>query len=224
MFELCSVAEPMFLSKLRSSFSVNNVSVILKKMIFRSVNIDELVLHFQTSSKKNSQLELKVPNPVLRALFSLQLMCNDTRALDSCTDAVTPFCCSLSYLDYTVHQCHSCSIASSSVRSSDPPTTPASNVRLSATLVSFLAGLDNAVFVSVIKPTLCQCEGLYGDKLFRVYLLSSPLTARLCPLRCNFLPHLGREMEKGQFIPPLPFALIPTNQRNTLKCKETPLS
>ncbi|KAF3517010.1 hypothetical protein DY000_02062748 [Brassica cretica] len=62
-------------------------------------------------------------------------------------------------------------------------------------------------------PTLHQRQVLIGDKLFRADLLSSPSTPRSCPLRFN----LGREIEKGQFAPPLPCALIPTNRRNTPK-------
>ncbi|CAN6803824.1 unnamed protein product [Brassica oleracea] len=160
-------------------------------------------------------------------------------ASDPFTDAVTPSCCSVSYLDYTVHQCrsdlvsfiiaanlrrsirggvsHSCSIASFSVRSPDPATASVFNLRISPTLVSFLAGFDNDVFPSVIEPTLRQRQVLYRDKLFRVDLLSSPPIARFCPLRFNLLPHLGRDIEKGQFAPPLPCALIPTKRRNTPK-------
>nr|VDD63664.1 unnamed protein product [Brassica oleracea] len=117
--------------------------------------------------------------------------------------------------DYTAHQCRSgvvsftttanlcrsgrggvsqsCSIAFSSVRSPDPLTTSASNLRLSPTIASFFAGFDNAVFASVIEPTLHQRQGLYGDKLFRVDLLSSPSTARTCPPHLHLLPHLGSE-------------------------------
>ncbi|KAG2253173.1 hypothetical protein Bca52824_083309 [Brassica carinata] len=84
---------------------------------------------------------------------------------------------------------------------------------LSPTIMSFLVGLDNVVFASVIEPTLHQRQVLIGDKLFRADLLSSPSTPRSCPLRFN----LGREIEKGQFAPPLPCALIPTNRRNTPK-------
>ena len=79
--------------------------------------------------------------------------------------------------------------------------------------MSFLVGLDNVVFASVIEPTLHQRQVLIGDKLFRADLLSSPSTPRSCPLRFN----LGREIEKVQFAPPLPCALIPTNRRNTPK-------
>ncbi|WZY81579.1 hypothetical protein YC2023_027963 [Brassica napus] len=160
-------------------------------------------------------------------------------ASDPFADAVTPSCCSVSYLDYTVHQCrsdlvsftiaanlrrsrrggvsHSCSIASFSVRSPDPATTSVLNLRISPTLISFLAGFDNDVFASVIEPTLRQRQVLYGDKLFLVDLLSSPPIARFCPLRFNLLPHLGRDIEKGQFAPPLPGALISTKRRNTPK-------
>ncbi|KAL0664271.1 hypothetical protein Bca4012_101109 [Brassica carinata] len=164
-------------------------------------------------------------------------------ASDPFTDAVTPSCCSVSYLDYTVHQCrsdlvsfiiaanlrrsrrggvsHSCSIASFSVRSPDPATASVFNLRISPTLISFLAGFDNDVFASVIEPTLRQRQVLYRDKLFRVDLLSSPPIARFCPLRFNLLPHLGRDIEKGQFAPPLPCALIPTKRRNTPNAKSS---
>ncbi|CAF2063030.1 BnaC06g29710D [Brassica napus] len=141
--------------------------------------------------------------------------------------------------DYTAHQCRSgvvsfttavnlrlsgrggvsqsCSIAFSSVRSPEPLTTSASNLRLSPTIVSFFAGFDNVVFASVIEPTLHQRQGLYGDKLFRVDLLSSPSTARTCPPRLHLLPHLGSETEKYQFAPPLPCALTPTSRRKNPK-------
>ncbi|CAF2087295.1 unnamed protein product [Brassica napus] len=73
------------------------------------------------------------------------------------------------------------------------------------------------IWKAVIEPTLRQRQGLYGDKLFRVDLLSSPSTARTCPPRLNLLPHLGSETEKYQFTPPLPCALTPTSRRKTLK-------
>nr|VDC89977.1 unnamed protein product [Brassica oleracea] len=141
--------------------------------------------------------------------------------------------------DYTVHQCRSgvvsfttaanlrrsgrggvsqsCSIAFSSVQSPDPLTTSASNLHLSPTIASFFAGFDNAVFESVIEPTLRQRQGLYGDKLFRVDLLSSPSTARTCPPHLHLLPHLGSETEEYQFAPPLPCALTPTSRRKNPK-------
>ncbi|KAF2576935.1 hypothetical protein F2Q70_00008703 [Brassica cretica] len=160
-------------------------------------------------------------------------------ASDPFLDAVTPPCCPLTSLDYTAHQCRSgvvsfttaanlrrsgrggvsqsCSIAFSSVRIPDPLTTSASNLRLSPTIASFFAGFDNAVFASVIEPTPRQCQGLYGDKLFLVDLLSSPLTTRTCPPHLHLLPHLGSETEKYQFAPPLPCALTPTSRRKNPK-------
>ncbi|CAN7116292.1 unnamed protein product, partial [Brassica rapa subsp. narinosa] len=160
-------------------------------------------------------------------------------ASDPFLDAVTPPCCPLTSLDYTAHHCRSCvvsfttaanlrrsgrggvsqscSIAFSSVRSPDPFTTSVSNLRLSPTIPSFFAGFDNVVFASVIEPTLRQCQGLYGDKLFRVDLLSSPSTARTCPPRLNLLPHLGSETENYQLAPPQPCALTPTSRRKTPK-------
>ncbi|KAF2533456.1 hypothetical protein F2Q70_00032051 [Brassica cretica] len=61
-------------------------------------------------------------------------------------------------------------IATISIWSPDPSTIPISNRcpnRVPSLTISFLAGLDNAVFASDIEPTLCQRQGLIGDKLFR---------------------------------------------------------
>ncbi|KAF3563677.1 hypothetical protein DY000_02012763 [Brassica cretica] len=150
---------------------------------------------------------------------------------DPFLDVVTPPCCPLTSLDYTAHQCRSsvvffttaanlrrsgrggvsqsCSIAFSSVRSPDPLTTSASNQRLSPTIASFFAGFDNAVFTSVIEPTLRQRQGLYGDKLFRVDLSTPPTSRKKNPKYC------ARILDR-----PETFSLLPDVCSNTLNQNE----
>lgn len=72
---------PKLLSRRMSSFFVNHVAVSYQKMNFGSVNIDEFEHHFQISSIRNAHFKPEVSNPALRALFSLQLVIDDIRAL-----------------------------------------------------------------------------------------------------------------------------------------------
>ncbi|KAF8086845.1 hypothetical protein N665_0611s0030 [Sinapis alba] len=143
------------------------------------------------------------------------------------TYSETPFCCfstdfisagypRRSYIStYAAHLRRSgtgdasplCCILVSSEWSPDLTTTSISNHCSSLTLVNYLVGLVFAVCSPVFESVPAR-KGPYGDKPYRVYLMTSPSTTSFCAPSFYSLPHPGRETGRTVYV--FPMCCVPT--------------